>query len=186
MASTCYKHTCLTIWNLNLPPPALSTSNFNRPRNTIVVLRKQFAALNRMFVRVSFPDPLPAQMANLARIAPTIHGSHLRTIRVHARMPDAHGGDHDAQISGPEGLLVSSAVTVDDGVKSESEPINMGLKSRSETVCHGESKSEEWSERQDSNLRLRGPKPRALAKLSYAPTQAHDCKNFQRCNPIVE
>jgi len=31
---------------------------------------------------------------------------------------------------------------------------------------------EEWSERQDSNLRLRGPKPRALARLSYAPMPA--------------
>jgi hypothetical protein len=29
-----------------------------------------------------------------------------------------------------------------------------------------------WSERQDSNLRLRGPKPRALARLSYAPITA--------------
>ena len=27
-----------------------------------------------------------------------------------------------------------------------------------------------WSERQDSNLRRLGPKPSALARLSYAPT----------------
>ena len=30
----------------------------------------------------------------------------------------------------------------------------------------------EWSERQDSNLRRLGPKPSALARLSYAPTGA--------------
>ena len=50
----------------------------------------------------------------------------------------------------------------------------MGLESLSITAYHGQSKNEEWSERQDSNLRLRGPKPRALAKLSYVPNQKWD------------
>ena len=97
--------------------------------------------------------------------------------------------DDDAQIdtqkSGPEGLLVSSAVTVDDEVRSENAPMNMGPKSLSVMVCHGESKSGKWSERQDSNLRLRGPKPRALARLSYAPTRAHNYTDFKWCNVIV-
>ena len=35
-----------------------------------------------------------------------------------------------------------------------------------------ETPKRKWSERQDSNLRLRGPKPRALARLSYAPITA--------------
>ena len=68
----------------------------------------------------------------------------------------------DTQKSGPEGLLVSSAVTVDEGAKSENAPMNMGLKSLSVMVCHGESKSGEWSERQDSNLRRLAPKASAL------------------------
>jgi|HubBroStandDraft_5_1064220.scaffolds.fasta_scaffold345928_2 hypothetical protein len=35
-------------------------------------------------------------------------------------------------------------------------------------------KVEEWSERQDLNLRRLGPKPSALARLSYAPIR-EDC-----------
>ena len=31
---------------------------------------------------------------------------------------------------------------------------------------------EKWSERQDSNLRRLGPKPSALARLSYAPSRS--------------
>jgi len=57
----------------------------------------------------------------------------------------------DAQKPGPKGLLVSSAGTVEDETKSENAPINIGLKSLSVMVCHGESKSGKWSERQDSN-----------------------------------
>ncbi len=77
----------------------------------------------------------------------------------------------DAQTLGAGGHLPSLTVTVDEPVKSEINPIEMGLKSLSVTVCHGQSENGKWSERQDSNLRLRGPKPRALARLSYAPNQ---------------
>ena len=52
--------------------------------------------------------------------------------------------------------------------------MEMRLKSQSVTAGHAPSKNEKWSERQDSNLRLRGPKPRALAKLSYVPNQKWD------------
>jgi integrase len=62
----------------------------------------------------------------------------------------------DTQKPGPEGLLVSSAVTVEDGAKSEKSPINTGLKSLSGMECHGESKNEKWSERQDSNRDFAG------------------------------
>lgn len=82
-----------------------------------------------------------------------------------------HDAQIDAQTLGAGGLLPSLAVTVDEGVKSEKEPMDMGLKSLSVTVCHAPPEIGKWSERQDSNLRLRGPKPRALARLSYAPTQ---------------
>ena len=68
----------------------------------------------------------------------------------------------DAQSLGAGGLLPSLAVTVEDGTKSENGAINTGLKSLSVTVCHGQSKSGEWSERQDLNLRHLGPKPSAL------------------------
>ncbi len=59
----------------------------------------------------------------------------------------------DAQKLGPEGLLPSSAVTVDEGKKSEKEAINAGLKSLSVMVCHGEPKSEKWCALQVLNLR---------------------------------
>ena len=37
--------------------------------------------------------------------------------------------------------------------------------------CQGKDRPKrKWSERQDSNLRRLGPKPSALARLSYAPT----------------
>ena len=75
----------------------------------------------------------------------------------------------EAQTLGAGGLLPSLAGTVDEVEKSEKEPMDIGLKSLSVTVCHAPPKMDEWSERQDSNLRLRGPKPRALARLSYAP-----------------
>src|SRR5262245_7364415 len=44
--------------------------------------------------------------------------------------------------------------------------------------CRGKSHrrvlgSAAYSGRQDLNLRLRGPKPRALARLSYAPSMGH-------------
>ena len=72
---------------------------------------------------------------------------------------DAQG---DAQRNGFGGHLPSLAVTVEDGTKSENGAINTGLKSLSVTVCHGQSKSGEWSERQDLNLRHLGTKPSAL------------------------
>ena len=56
----------------------------------------------------------------------------------------------DSQKPGADGLLPSSAVTVDDGTKSEGKAINMGLKSLSVMVCHGESKSSKWLQRQGS------------------------------------
>ena len=40
---------------------------------------------------------------------------------------------------------------------------------------------EEWSERQDLNLRRLGPKPSALAKLSYAPN--HPPRQYPRLRP---
>jgi hypothetical protein len=94
-----------------------------------------------------------------------------------------HDAQRDAQESGADGLLPSSAVTVDDGTKSEKAPINTVPKSLSVMLCHGESKTGEWSERQDLNLRRLGPKPSALAWLSYAPTTAsysHDYSHTQR------
>jgi hypothetical protein len=39
-----------------------------------------------------------------------------------------------------------------------------------------------WSERQDLNLRRLAPKASALAKLSYAPTEAHHCRIFRGRN----
>jgi hypothetical protein len=38
------------------------------------------------------------------------------------------------------------------------------------SVVEIKEKKKKWSERQDLNLRRLGPKPSALARLSYAPT----------------
>src|SRR4051812_41046384 len=50
--------------------------------------------------------------------------------------------------------------------------INLSTLSRSSPIGSG-SPTKKWSERQDSNLRLLGPKPSALARLSYAPILTH-------------
>ena len=91
----------------------------------------------------------------------------------------------DTQNSAAAGQNEASAVTSPVQVQLEESPVFMRSKSLFVTPWRGESKEGKWSERQDSNLRLRGPKPRALARLSYAPTRTHDYKNFQGRNPIV-
>ena len=96
----------------------------------------------------------------------------------------------DTQTDAQTGVLaspsVSPGVTPKAKSKSENEPLDMGLKSLSVTACHDGSEKEKWSERQDSNLRLRGPKPRALARLSYAPTRTNNRTNCPRCNAFCE
>ena len=77
----------------------------------------------------------------------------------------------DSQNSVAAGQNGSIAVTPSLTSKSEDSPVDTGLKSLFYPASHTGSKSGKWSERQDSNLRLRGPKPRALARLSYAPNQ---------------
>ena len=71
------------------------------------------------------------------------------------------------------GQLVSSLVTSSVMTERDESPLSTALKSQFDTLSPLGSKEGEWSERQDSNLRLRGPKPRALAGLSYAPTRAN-------------
>ena len=68
----------------------------------------------------------------------------------------------DAQTLGAGRLLPSLGGTVDEGVKSELQPMEMGLKSLSVTVGHEPSENGKWSERQDSNLRRLAPKASAL------------------------
>jgi hypothetical protein len=81
----------------------------------------------------------------------------------------------DTQTDAQTGVLtspsVSPVVTIEAKIKRDNLPVDIGLKSLSVTAIHAGSQEEKWSERQDSNLRLRGPKPRALARLSYAPTR---------------
>jgi len=57
----------------------------------------------------------------------------------------------DAQSLGAGGLLPSLSVKVGKGSTSNESSVNTGSKSLSVMVWHGESKSEEWSERQDLN-----------------------------------
>ena len=62
----------------------------------------------------------------------------------------------DAQRNDFGGHSASLAVTVEDGMKGEKSPLEMGLKSLSVTVCPGMAKSEEWLQRQGSNLQPAG------------------------------
>jgi integrase len=70
------------------------------------------------------------------------------------------GGDDDAQRDAQRndfaGHSASLAVTVEGGMKSEKAPINMGLKSLSVAVCPATAKTEEWLQRQGSNLQHHG------------------------------
>lgn len=94
----------------------------------------------------------------------------------------------DTQTDAQTGVLsspsVSPAVTGEVKSKSENLTVDIGLKSLSVTEIPAESQGGKWSERQDSNLRLRGPKPRALARLSYAPMPANHPMNSPPCNKI--
>ncbi len=66
------------------------------------------------------------------------------------------GGEDDAQRDAQRndfaGHSASLAVTVEGGMKSEKDPVNMGLKSLSVAECHGMAKTGEWCAIQVSNL----------------------------------
>ena len=68
----------------------------------------------------------------------------------------------DAQSLGAGGLLLALPVTTGKGSAINESPVKTGQKSLSVMVWHGESKNEEWSERQDLNLRQPAPKAGAL------------------------
>ena len=68
----------------------------------------------------------------------------------------------DSQSLGAGGLLLTLPVTVGKGSGSNETIVNTGQKSLPVMVWHGESKREEWSERQDLNLRQPAPKAGAL------------------------
>ena len=68
----------------------------------------------------------------------------------------------DTQTPVAGGHLLSTIVTLPVMVKSEENPLFTGLKSAFVPLCHNGSKMAKWSERQDLNLRLLGPKPSAL------------------------
>ena len=57
---------------------------------------------------------------------------------------------------------VSPAVNLKGKIKSEIQPVDIGLESLTVTSSHEESEEEKWSERQDSNLRRLAPKASAL------------------------
>lgn len=58
----------------------------------------------------------------------------------------------DSQKSDFVRLLPSLSVTVNDHRESKKSPVNIGLKSLSDPVCHGAAKMGEWWALQDSNL----------------------------------
>ncbi len=69
----------------------------------------------------------------------------------------------DAQKNGFDGLSPSLAVIVESGAKLGKSPVNMGLKSLSDTACHIVAKQGEWRVRQDLNLQPSDPKSEALS-----------------------
>ncbi len=76
----------------------------------------------------------------------------------------------DTQTLVKTGQKESTCVTLERQGKAEVNPIITPLNKGLFEENHNTVGKEKWSERQDSNLRLRGPKPRALARLSYAPS----------------
>ena len=87
----------------------------------------------------------------------------------------------DTQTSVKTGQTGSSGVTLELQGEGGQNPyftaINTGFFTQNAPVFG----MKEWSERQDSNLRLRGPKPRALARLSYAPNPKRTPQSTRLC-----
>ena len=102
----------------------------------------------------------------------------------HTAVPSKDDTQLDTQNSVAAGQNRSLAVIPPLTGKSENSHLDMGLKSLFVPKSQTGSKEGKWSERQDLNLRLRGPKPRALARLSYAPTPANHPMNFPTRNEI--
>jgi hypothetical protein len=88
----------------------------------------------------------------------------------------------DTQTLVKTGQIESSCVTLKRQGEVEVNPVitplNKGLFEENRYAVG----KEKWSERQDSNLRLRGPKPRALARLSYAPSPTNHPMNLPARN----
>ena len=82
--------------------------------------------------------------------------------------------------NGQSGGKSGNHLTYNLKVKTKRIPIEVTKQTGVDPDAPGTVNSAKWSERQDSNLRLRGPKPRALARLSYAPNQNRLMTNRRR------
>ena len=90
-------------------------------------------------------------------------GTSVNQLNFHRAVNDtAIDTQDDAQTGVLSSPSVSPGVTLKAKIKREIQPVDIGLKSLSGTLCHGESQNGKWSERQDLNLRRLAPKASAL------------------------